>query len=109
MQNEKFYVPQTDTEIPAYLLLPGVWFHSLDLSNDAKRYCMPYSLTGRVFPEKNGYIEPDGTIRLYFTLEEGKENCTEAVRLQPVLFKELEHYGLIVPQAGTRQTRQLSH
>ncbi len=47
------------------------------------------SLTGRVFPEKNGYIEPDGTIRLYFTLEELKRKLHRSRQVTTRAFQEL--------------------
>lgn len=76
---------KTDTEIPAYLPLSRFWV-PLDLSNDAKiLYALLFDRAG--ISKENGYIEPDGTIRLYFTLEEAKKNCTGAVRLQPALFR----------------------
>ncbi|MCD8380942.1 MAG: replication initiator protein A [Lachnospiraceae bacterium] len=71
--------------MPAYLPLSRFWV-PLDLSNDAKiLYALLFDRAG--ISKENGYIEPDGTIRLYFTLEEAKKNCTGAVRLQPALFR----------------------
>lgn len=46
--------------------------------------------------KENGYIEPDGTIRLYFTLEEAKKKLRRSRQIAPRTFQELEHYGLIV-------------
>lgn len=58
----------------------------MDLSNDAKiLYALLFDWAG--ISRENGYIEPDGRIRLYFILEEAKENSTGAVRRQPVLFR----------------------
>lgn len=85
MQNENFTSYKTDTEIPAYLPLPR-FLVPLELSNDAKiLYALLFDRAG--ISKENGYIEPDGTIRLYFTLEEAKKNYIGAVRLQPVLFR----------------------
>lgn len=85
MQNNKLMPYKMDTEIPAYLPLPR-FLIPLDLPNDAKLlYALLFDRAG--ISKENGYIKADGTIRLYFTLEEAKKNCTGAVRLQPALFK----------------------
>ena len=69
MQNDFLTPYKEDSGIPPYLPFPR-FLIPLDLSNDARVY-MPCSLIEQAFPE-NGYIEPDGRIRLYFTLEEAK-------------------------------------
>ena len=85
---------KTDTEIPAYLPLPR-FLVSLDLSNDAKiLYALLFDRAG--ISKENGYIEPDGTIRLYFTLEEAKKKLSRSRQVATRTFQELERCGLIV-------------
>jgi len=45
---------------------------------------------------ENGYIEPNGTIRLYFTLEETKKKLHRSRQVATRAFQELERCGLIV-------------
>ena len=54
-----------------------------DISNDAK-VLYALLLDRASISRQNGYVEPDGTIRLYFTLEQTR------------IFRELEYSGLIV-------------
>ena len=57
---------KTDTEISSYIIFPR-FLISLDLSNDAKvLYALLLDRAG--ISRKKGYIEADGTIRLYFTV-----------------------------------------
>ena len=56
---------KTDTEISSYIIFPR-FLIPLDLSNDAKvLYALLLDRAG--ISRKKGYIETDGTIRLYFT------------------------------------------
>lgn len=94
MQNENFMSYKTDTEIPAYLPLPR-FLVPLSLSNDAKiLYALLFDRAG--ISKENGYIEQDGTIRLYFTLEEAKKKLHRSRQVATRAFQELERYGLIV-------------
>ena len=70
MQNDCFMPYKEDSGVPPYLPFPR-FLIPLDLSNDAKiLYAMLFDRAG--ISRENGYIEPDGRIRLYFTLEEAK-------------------------------------
>ena len=61
---------KTDTEISSYIIFPR-FLIPLDLSNDAKvLYALLLDRAG--ISRKKGYIEADGTIRLYFTVEDAK-------------------------------------
>ena len=61
---------KTDTEISSYIIFPR-FLIPLDLSNDAKvLYALLLDRAG--ISRKKGYIETDGTIRLYFTVEDAK-------------------------------------
>ena len=61
---------KTDTDISSYIIFPR-FLIPLDLSNDAKvLYALLLDRAG--ISRKKGYIETDGTIRLYFTVEDAK-------------------------------------
>ena len=45
---------------------------------------------------QNGYVEPDGTIRLYFTLEQAQTNLHRSRQSATRIFRELEYSGLII-------------
>ena len=65
-----------------------------DISNDAK---VLYALPDRVgISRQNGYVEPDGTIRLYFTLEQAQTKLHRSRQSATRIFRELEYSGLIV-------------
>lgn len=82
------------TAVPAYLPLPR-FLVSMDLSNDAKiLYALLFDRAG--ISRENGYIEPDGRIRLYFTLEEAKEKLHRSRQVATRAFQELERNNLIV-------------
>lgn len=68
MQNH-FLIPyKDDSGIPPYLPFPR-FLIPLDLSNDAKvLYALLFDRAG--ISRENGYIDPNGRIRLYFTVEE---------------------------------------
>ena len=82
---------KTDTEISSYLIFPR-FLISMDLSNDAKvLYALLLDRAG--ISKKKGYIETDGTIRLYFTVEDAKAKLRRQVTTRA--FHELESCGLI--------------
>ena len=65
-----------------------------DISNDAK---VLYALLDRAsISRQNGYVEPDGTIRLYFTLEQAQTKLHRSRQSATRFFRELECSGLIV-------------
>ena len=65
-----------------------------DISNDAK---VLYALLDRAsISRQNGYVEPDGTIRLYFTLEQAQTKLHRSRQSATRIFRELEYSGLIV-------------
>ena len=65
-----------------------------DISNDAK---VLYSLLDRAsISRQNGYVEPDGTIRLYFTLEQAQTKLHRSRQSATRIFRELEYSGLII-------------
>ena len=64
------------------------------ISNDAK---VLYALLDRAsISRQNGYVEPDGTIRLYFTLEQAQTKLHRSRQSATRIFRELEYSGLII-------------
>lgn len=66
-----------------------------DISNDAK-VLYALLLDRASISRQNGYIEPDGTIRLYFTLEQAQTKLHRSRQSATRIFRELEYSGLIV-------------
>ena len=87
------------TQSPAVSYVPPLRFllqvEALrDISNDAK---VLYALLGRAsISRQNGYVEPDGTIRLYFTLEQAQTKLHRSRQSATRIFRELEYSGLII-------------
>ena len=94
MQNNIFIPYKADTTVPPYL--PFLRFLvTLNLSNDAKvLYALLFDRAG--ISRENGYIETDGTVRLYFTVEEAKGKLHRSRQVTTSAFQELEHSGLII-------------
>ena len=65
-----------------------------DISNDAK-VLYALLLDRASVSRQNGYIEPDGTIRLYFTLEQAQKKLYRSRQCATRIFRELEYSGLI--------------
>ena len=87
-------------ESPAasYMPLPRFLFQDealRDITNDAKvLYAM--LLDRASISKQNGYVEPDGTIRLYFTVEQAQKRLHRSRQCVTRIFRELEYSGLIV-------------
>ena len=87
-------------ESPAasYMPLPRFLFQDealRDITNDAKvLYAM--LLDRASISKQNGYVEPDGTIRLYFTVEQAQERLHRSRQCVTRIFRELEYSGLII-------------
>lgn len=88
------------TESPAasYMPLPRFLFQDealRDITNDAKvLYAM--LLDRASISKQNGYVEPDGTIRLYFTVEQAQKRLHRSRQCVTRIFRELEYSGLII-------------
>ena len=94
MRNNLLIPFKEDSGIPSYLPFPR-FLIPLDLSNDAKvLYALLFDRAG--ISRENGYIDPDGRIRLYFTLEEAKEKLHRSRQVATRAFQELERNGLII-------------
>lgn len=66
-----------------------------DISNDAK-VLYALLLDRASVSRQNGYVEPDGTIRLYFTLEQAQKKLHRSRQCTTRIFRELEYSGLII-------------
>ena len=81
----------------SYVLLPRFLLQDealRDIRNDAK---VLYALLDRAsISRQNGYVEPDGTIRLYFTLEQAQTKLHRSRQSATRIFRELKYSGLIV-------------
>ena len=88
------------TESPAasYMPLPRFLFQDealRDITNNAKvLYAM--LLDRASISKQNGYVEPDGTIRLYFTVEQAQKRLHRSRQCVTRIFRELEYSGLII-------------
>ena len=65
-----------------------------DISNDAK-VLYALLLDRASVSRQNGYIEPDGTIRLYFTLEQAPKKLHRSRQCATRIFRQLQYSGLI--------------
>ena len=81
------YIP-----LPRFLLQDK---HLRDISNDAK-VLYALLLDRASVSRQNGYVEPDGTIRLYFTLEQAQKKLHRSRQCATRISRELEYSGLII-------------
>ena len=80
------YIP-----LPRFLLLDE---ELQDISNDAK-ILYALLLDRASISRQNGYIDPDGTIRVYYTVEETQKKLHRSRQCVTRIFRELEYTGLI--------------
>lgn len=88
----------TDSPAASYVPLPRFFLQDealWDISNDAK-VLYALLLDRASISRQNGYVEPDGTIRLYFTLEQVQTKLHRSRQSATRIFRELEYSGLIV-------------
>ena len=81
------YIP-----LPRFLLLDE---ELQGISNDAK-ILYALLLDRASVSRQNGYIDPDGTIRLYFTVEQVQKKLHRSRQSATQIFRELEYSGLII-------------
>ena len=81
------YIP-----LPRFLLLDK---ELQGISNDAK-VLYALLLDRASISRQNGYIDPDGTIRLYFTVEQVQKKLHRSRQSATRIFRELEYSGLII-------------
>ena len=92
-----FYKFTVKSPAASYIPLPRFLLQDeqlRDISNDAK-VLYALLLDRASVSRQNGYIEPDGTIRLYFTLEQAQKKLHRSRQSATRIFRELEYSGLI--------------
>ena len=88
----------TDSPAASYVPLPRFLLQDetlCEISNDAK-VLYALLLDRASISRKNSYVEPDGTIRLYFTVEQAQAKLHRSRQSATRIFRELEHSGMIV-------------
>lgn len=88
----------TDSPAASYVPLPRFLLQDetlLEISIDEK-VLYALLLDRASISRQNGYIEPDGTIRLYFTVEQAQAKLHRSRQSATQIFRELEYSGLIV-------------
>ena len=87
------------TQSPAASYVPLPRFLMEDslagLSNDAK-VLYALMLDRASISKVNGFLETDGTIRIYFTLEQAQTKLHRSRQSATRIFRELEYSGLII-------------
>ena len=81
------YIP-----LPRFLLLDE---ELQDISNDAK-VLYALLLDRASISRQNGFVDSDGTIRLYFTVEQVQKKLHRSRQSATRIFRELEYSGLII-------------
>ena len=95
---KSFYKFTVHSPAASYIPLPRFLLQDeqlRDISNDAK-VLYALLLDRASVSRQNGYVEPDGTIRLYFTLEQAQKKLHCSRQSATRIFRELEYSGLIV-------------
>ena len=88
----------TDSSAASYVPLPRFLLQDetlCEISNDAK-VLYALLLDRASISRKNSYVEPDGTIRLYFTVEQAQAKLHRSRQSATRIFRELEYSGLII-------------
>ena len=88
----------TDSPAASYVPLPRFLLQDetlCEISNDAK-VLYALLLDRASISRKNSYVEPDGTIRLYFTVEQAQAKLHRNRQSATRIFRELKYSGLIV-------------
>ena len=94
---KSFYKFTVNSPAASYIPLPRFLLQDeqlRDISNDAK-VLYALLLDRASVSRQNGYVEPDGTIRLYFTLEQAQKKLHRSRQCATRIFHELEFSGLI--------------
>ena len=94
---KSFYKFTVKSPAASYIPLPRFLLQDeqlRDISNDAK-VLYALLLDRASVSRQNGYVEPDRTIRLYFTLEQAQKKLHRSRQCATRIFRELEYSGLI--------------
>ena len=93
-----FYKLTTQSPATSYMPLPSFLLQDealRNISNDAK-VLYALLLDRASISRQNGYVDPDGTIRIYFTVEQAQTKLHRNRQSTTRIFRELEYSGLIV-------------
>ena len=95
--SQKFFKFTSESLSASYIPFPRFLMEDslAGLSNDAK-VLYALMLDRASISRQNGYVEPDGTIRLYFTLEQAQTKLHRSRQSATRIFRELEYSGLII-------------
>ena len=88
----------TESPAPSYIPLPRFLLADEDLKDISNDAIVLYALLldRESISRKNSYIDPDGTIRLYFTVEQVQKKLHRSRQSATRIFRELEYSGLII-------------
>ena len=95
--SQKFFKFTSESLSASYIPFPRFLMEDslAGLSNDAK-VLYALMLDRASISRQNGYVEPDGSIRLYFTLEQAQTKLHRSRQSATRIFRELEYSGLII-------------
>ena len=87
---------KTNTPTPSYLILPRFLTEEpySALSAEAK-LLYALMLDRASISKENGYFEPDGSVRIYFTVEDVRQKLHKGKQRSIAVLRELECSGLI--------------
>ncbi len=87
---------KAETPAPCYLICPRFLTEEpyASLSAEAK-YLYTLMLDRASISRENGYLEPDGSIRIYFTVEDVRQKLHKGKQRSVAVLRELEVSGLI--------------
>ncbi len=93
--SQKFLKFTSESLSASYIPFPRFLMEdSAGLSNDAK-VLYALMLDRASISRQNGYVEPDSTIRIYFTVEQAQKKLHRGRQCATRIFHELEFSGLI--------------
>ena len=94
--SQRMIAVKAETPAPCYLICPRFLTEEpyASLSAEAK-YLYTLMLDRASISRENGYLEPDGSIRIYFTVEDVRQKLHKGKQRSVAVLRELEASGLI--------------
>ena len=84
------------TQTPSYLVFPRFLMEEPYFSLSAEAKLLYALMLDRVsVSRENGYLEPDGSVRIYFTVEDVQQKLHKGKQRSVAVLRELENSGLI--------------
>ena len=95
--SQKFFKFTSESLSASYIPFPRFLMEDslAGLSNDAK-VLYALMLDRASISKVNGFLETDGTIRIYFTVEQAQKKLHRSRQCATRVFRELEYSGLII-------------